>query len=246
MEFERAKVLIDAKKLEDILEKLREPFDPDCIFWKPQAVNKAKDRAVAAAYADPRAYQDRLNEVVGPNSWGTTYQVIVIPPQPGPDPKDWKNRWTYKGKVFVVATVSIDGLGFHSDTGESDVIDENSITSASAQAFKRAVVQFGVGRYLYDLPKNQWVAYDDTTKRITEPPELPEWAIPKKHCVDCSAVIIPYQHGDKVISITEIIANGQRKYHKQLCAECQKKLSPVAPKPPAHTGGVPGEAFTKV
>jgi hypothetical protein len=234
MDFEKVKTIFDTKKVEEILEKLREPFDPENIYFKPQALNQAKDKAVAAAYADPRCYQDRLNEVIGPNKWSTSYQVTVLPPQPGPDPKDWKNKWTYKGKVFVVATVIIEDLGSHSDTGESDVIDDNAITSASAQAFKRAVVQFGVGRYLYDLPKNQWCSYDSATKRITEPPELPEWAIPKKHCEACQGLVVPYQHGDRVLSITELIANSQRKYKKQLCAVCQQ----AAAKPKTDTKAV--------
>src|SRR5271157_5205888 len=226
MEFDKAKVVIAEARVKQILEALGEPFDPELIYWKPQATSKDKTKAVAAAYADPRAYSDRLNEVIGPDKWSTHYEVTTIAPIAGPDPKDWKNKFTYKGKVLVVATLTIEGVGHNSGTGESDAVDENAITSAEAQAFKRAATRFGLGRYLYDLPKNQWVPYDDSSRRITEPPELPEWAIPKKHCEDCSEVITPFQHNDKVISISELIANSQRKYKKQLCAGCQKKRAP--------------------
>jgi len=231
MEFEKARVVIAEAKVKEILAKLAEPFDPDVIYWKPQAINKAKDRAIAAAYADPRAYSDRLNEAVGADKWSCSYVTTTIAPIAGPDPKDYKNKYVYKGKVLVVATIIIEGVGQNSEVGESDAVDENAITSAGAQAFKRAATRFGLGRYLYDLPKNQWVPYDDDSRRITDPPQLPDWAVPKKHCVDCNAVIEPYQHGDRVISITEIIANGQRKYKKQLCAGCQKQRSPVIAKP---------------
>src|SRR5208282_1675035 len=144
-------------------------------------------------------------------------------PIAGPNPEDWKNKFIYKGKVLVVCTLIIDELGYNSGTGESDAVDENAITSAEAQAFKRAATRFGLGRYLYDLPKNQWVPYDKKSKRITEPPPLPDWAIPKKLCDDCDKQIEPYQHGDHVISITELIANSTRKYKKQLCAGCQQE-----------------------
>lgn len=222
MKFDKAMQLLSEARVKEILDKLTEPFDPDLIYWKPQAINKAKTSAVAAAYADPRAYSDRLNEVVGPDKWSTHYAVTTIGPIAGPDPKDWKNKFIYKGKVMVVATLVIEGVGQNAGTGESDAVDENAITSAEAQAFKRAATRFGLGRYLYDLPKNQWVAYDDTTRRITEPPSLPDWAIPKKNCADCSKQIEPYQHTDRVISVTELIANSQYKYKAQLCASCQR------------------------
>lgn len=222
MDFERAKHELTAIRIKEILNQLEEPFDPDLIYFKPQAINNAKDKAVAAAYADPRAYSDRLNEVVGANGWSRHYEVSTISPIPGPDPKDWKNKYTYKGKVLVVATLTIEGVGTNSGTGESDAVDENAITSAEAQAFKRAATCFGLGRYLYDLPKNQWVPYDNTSRRITEPPVLPDWAIPKKKCEGCSNIIVPFDHNGRVLSITELIANSQRKYKKQLCAVCQQ------------------------
>jgi hypothetical protein len=225
MDFEQAKIVISEQRMQEILDKLEEPFDPELIYFKPQAINKPKDKAVAAAYADPRAYSDRLNEVVGAGGWSCHYEVSNISPISGPDPKDWKNKFIYKGKVMVVATITIKGVGQNSGTGESDAVDENAITSAEAQAFKRAATRFGLGRYLYDLPKNQWVPYDDSSRRIIEPPQLPDWAIPKRFCTDCKSLIEPYQHGDRVLSITDLITNSQRKYKRQLCAGCQQQLA---------------------
>lgn len=231
MEFDKAKVVIKEQRVKEVIAQLEEPFDPELIYFKPQAINKAKDSAVAAAYADPRAYSDRLNEVVGPDKWSVQYAVTTISPIAGTRDSngkiEWKDKFTYKGKVMVVATLSIEGVGQNSGTGESDAVDENAITSAEAQAFKRAATRFGLGRYLYDLPKNQWVPYDDSSRRITKPPQLPDWAIPKKNCDQCKTVIEPYQHSDRVVSVTELIANSQRKYKKQLCAGCQQTLAGV-------------------
>lgn len=237
MEFDKAKAVLADARLKAILGQLEEPFDPDLIYWKPQATNSAKDKAVAAAYADPRAYSDRLNEVVGPDKWSTQYTVHTIGPiiHPKTDPKAWKTDFAYKGKVLVVATLTIEGVGSNSGTGESDAVDENAITSAEAQAFKRAATRFGLGRYLYDLPKNQWCPYDKDSRRITEPPELPDWAVPKKHCDDCTNVIEPFPHKDSVISVSDLIINSQRKYKKVLCAPCQKIRSDATKKPAVAT-----------
>jgi len=226
MEFDKAKVIVGEARVKTIMDQLAEPFDPSCIYWKPQATNQNKTQAIAAAYADPRAYSDRLNEVLGPDKWSVNYSVNTIAPIAGTPDKDgkldWRNKFIYKGKVLVVATLILEGAGQNSGTGESDAVDENAITSAEAQAFKRAATRFGLGRYLYDLPKNQWVPYDDKTRRITEPPALPDWAIPKLICDDCDKQIEPFQHGDRVLSVTELANNSARKYKKQLCAPCQK------------------------
>jgi hypothetical protein len=51
------------------------------------------------------------------------------------------------------------------------------MTSAEAQAFKRAASCFGLGRYLYNLPET-WVDLDGQGKP-TRLPALPNWALPK-------------------------------------------------------------------
>jgi hypothetical protein len=94
---------------------------------------------------DLRHYIDRLNEVAGPD-WSDEYQV-----QDG-------------GKV-VVCRLTIGGIT-RSDVGEAKPNDENTATTALAQAFKRACVKFGLGAYLYRLPRT-WVPYDPQRRRFT-------------------------------------------------------------------------------
>jgi len=50
------------------------------------------------------------------------------------------------------------------------------VTGGDAQAFKRACVCFGLGRYLYDVPQ-VWVDLDEF-KRRRWLPDLPAWALP--------------------------------------------------------------------
>jgi hypothetical protein len=81
------------------------------------------------------------------------------------------------GKVLVTCTLTITGLGCHSGSGEEWADEENAMTAAEAQAFKRSASCFGLGRYLYNLSE-MWVPLDEHRRPI-EYPMLPEWALPK-------------------------------------------------------------------
>jgi hypothetical protein len=137
---------METRLTEQMMEALAEPFPAEAIQWKPGATNRDKTRGLALAYVDLRHYIDRLNEVAGPN-WSDRYEV-----QEG-------------GKV-VVCRLTIAGVT-RSDVGEAPPNDENTATTALAQAFKRACVKFGLGAYLYRLPRT-WVEYDAQRKRFTD------------------------------------------------------------------------------
>jgi hypothetical protein len=130
----------------EMMEALAQPFPAEAIQWKPGATNKEKTRALALAYVDSRWYLDRLDAVAGPD-WGDDYEV-----QPG-------------GTV-VLCRLTIAGVT-RTDIGEAESNDQNTATSALAQAFKRACARFGLGRYLYRLPK-AWEEYDPQRKSFTD------------------------------------------------------------------------------
>ena len=67
------------------------------------------------------------------------------------------------------------------DAPKGDGAKENAGTASEAQAFKRACAKFGLGRYLYFLPR-QWVGYDNQTKKFNEGEikPLPDWALPQE------------------------------------------------------------------
>lgn len=220
---------------EELVQKLRAPFDPEDISWKPQTVNYSSKTALAVAYADPRAYADRLNEVFGVGGWSDEYRFVPTPftkfikgkkpwgaPKEAPIPED---KLIPGNKALCVATVSIPEFDISiSSTGDSDASDENAATSAEAQAFKRAVMKLGLGRYLYKLPKVT-AAYDNGW--IHGEPTLPDWALPTIDCEDCSKVIESVIHNDKTYDVASLTKNSQAKYHKNLCAACQKERASV-------------------
>jgi hypothetical protein len=133
--------------LGEISDKLKTPFNLETIYWKPQSTTKDGKRAMGAPYADTRAYEDRLNAVC-PEQWTTL--VTCIPTQ---------------SKLVCIVELSVCGIVRCGD-GDAPNNDSNMVTSAYSQAFKRACSRFGLGRYLYNLPKT-WVEFDKPNKRIT-------------------------------------------------------------------------------
>lgn len=139
-------------------EALAQPFPEEYISWRPGSPSNDKKRAQALAYADPRAYEDRLNKVVG---------------------ADWSCFFKPWGETRVICELTIQGVT-RSSTGEFDDSKRNAIaegTVAEAQAFRRACSKFGLGRYLYDIPV-AWVDYDENKKRLLETPRLSSRYLP--------------------------------------------------------------------
>jgi predicted flap endonuclease-1-like 5' DNA nuclease len=129
------------------------------------------------AYADPRAYTDRLNGLFTPLGWTREYVVQTVQNFEMPQKGDGKGT-LITAKVLLTCKVTIYGLGTHAGTGEEWATDENALTRAEAQAFKRACSCFGLGRYFYNFPR-VWVDLDEQ-KHPLELPKLPDWAVPQK------------------------------------------------------------------
>ncbi len=167
-------------RLHEIRELLSEPFDPGEIKWRVTATSTQQTkhgpqkRGQLVAYADQRAYTDRLNEVFGEWGWTRGYDVQVAQNFERRAPGD-KKQTAVSAKVVVVSKVTIHGLGSHTGVGEEWADDENAATRAEAQAFKRACACFGLGRYLYDLDK-VWVDLDQYNRPV-QAPNLPDWAL---------------------------------------------------------------------
>ena len=154
---------------------LENPFDPSEIKWRVTNTSSDRRRGQVIAYADPRAYTDRLNALFTVRGWTRDYAVQVI--QNFERKERGNGESTISGKIVVTCKLTINGLGSHSGLGEEWADNENAGTSAEAQAFKRACSCFGLGRYLYDLDGN-WVDLDERKQPLSRP-RLPDWALPK-------------------------------------------------------------------
>ena len=124
---------------------LLKPFRQQDVELKPGAMTKDRTRALAMPFADRRVYFARLDKICGPEHW--SHQLVLAE----------------RGAVchLTIFGVTKSGAGDY----PIDRADENAVTSAEAQAFKRACAAFGLGRYLYTLPQI-WADYDDQKRQI--------------------------------------------------------------------------------
>jgi hypothetical protein len=162
-----------ANNPKNVLEKLCDPFPLSLVKWLIVDKNKTGTRGKLLAYVDPRAYIDRLNNVIGVDGWSESYSVTALEGIS----RQRDGRVVASGKIFVVCTLRIDGLGTRSGTGERWGDDRNAMTEADAQALKRACSRFGLGRYLYNL--GPVVVPLDRDGHPIMVPELPQWAWPQ-------------------------------------------------------------------
>ena len=163
------------KKLsnEELLVELEVPFSVDQVLWRVTNTANNRTRGQVVPYADPRAYTDRLNALVSPQGWTRSYETVTM----NNITRTKRNAEIVTGKILVTCKVTIEGLGTHSGTGEEWADEDNAMTSAEAQAFKRACSCFGLGRYFYDFDA-PWVDIDDKS-RPKKAPTVPAWMVPE-------------------------------------------------------------------
>lgn len=127
---------------------LLRPFAKADVELKPTATTQDKSRALASPYADMRVYFVRLDKICGVENWSHTITL------------------SERGAVcnLTIFGVTKSGCGDY----PTDKNDENPATSAESQAFKRACVAFGLGRYLYTFPAT-WAAYDAQKRQFVDP-----------------------------------------------------------------------------
>ena len=159
--------------LEALFTQLAEPFDPSEIKWRVTHTTRDGSRGAVIAFADPRAYSDRLNQLFSPTGWTRNYEVSTV----SAVTRTKKDKLIQTGKVLVTCTLTITGLGCHAGSGEEWADEENALTAAEAQAFKRSCVCFGLGRYFYNFAEI-WVPLNEHRQPIRVP-TLPHWALPK-------------------------------------------------------------------
>ena len=140
-----------------IADALKRPFPPKSIHWRAGARTADKSKGIALAYLDARDVMHRLDEVV---------------------PMKWQDRYSHVTQKGVICEIGIkvedEWLWRANGAGDTQVEAEKG---AMSDAFKRAAVMWGIGRYLYFLP-NVWVPLE-SGKKLLKTPDLPEWATPE-------------------------------------------------------------------
>lgn len=140
-----------------ILEQLAAPFPPDEIDWRAGSTTADKTKCMALAYIDARTVMDRLDAVCGPLQWQCRYT-----PMPN-------------GTTCCEIGINLDGEWVWKSNG-AGATDYEAEKGAYSDAFKRAAVLWGIGRYLYGL-KSPWVGCEQRGKSVViNKDELPRLA----------------------------------------------------------------------
>jgi len=156
----------ESETLSNKFNRLRAPFAVDLIQWRVGARMKTnKNRGQALPYINARLVQDRLDEVMGPENWRNEFAAAPM-----------------GGGLMCVLSLRIDGDWVSkadiaqqdevsSESNNPDQAREIAIKGAASDAFKRAAVQWGIGRYLYsfeapwvNLEHERYIARDEMPK----------------------------------------------------------------------------------
>ena len=127
--------------------------------WRVQSTNEYG--ASCVAYIDSRDVQDLLDEVCGAENWQDRFEE-------------------HKGNLFCSIGIQVNGEWiWKSDCGTESQVEKQK--GESSDAFKRAAVMWGVGRFLYSkkivkLPvkqeNNKWIPFSEKTQRFVKSGEM--------------------------------------------------------------------------
>lgn len=160
-------------KIEDMA-KLKLQFPASDIEWRLQQCGEKNGRfwGKALAYITSRAVQERLDEVCGADGWQTSIK---------------KEGEAYLCTLSIRVTHDDGSVEWISRVDGADSTDIEAVKGGISGAIKRAAVQFGIGRYLYNLEEG-WAEISESGRFNGKtrdnkyfkwnPPALPEWALP--------------------------------------------------------------------
>jgi hypothetical protein len=161
--------------------RLADKFPAEEIEWRigrAGYTSTGKPYGTVLAYVTNRAIMQRLDEVCGPANWRNEYR-----------------EWTVGGKAGVLCGISIKiGGEWVTKWDGAEQTDIEPVKGGLSDSMKRAAVQWGIGRYLYQLEEGYAVlseqgqyfasGKDKHSGKLYRfrwnPPQLPVWALPAK------------------------------------------------------------------
>jgi hypothetical protein len=166
------------------LKLLADPFPASDVEWRMQTAGEKNGKVWARvlAYINNRAIMERLDDVCGP--------------------ENWRNEYRYEAGGAVLCGISIRVTQF-ADMGSgltanaewvtkwdgAENTDIEAVKGGLSNAMKRCGVQWGIGRYLYQLEEGFARVHDLGENYVGkkdgkypafhwDPPALPAWALP--------------------------------------------------------------------
>lgn len=126
-------------------------FASDQIEWKPVSSPKKGQRGTAlfVPYVTARAVMDRLDAVCGPDGWQDKFTA-------GPN----------GGVMCGIGVLTPLGWIWKYDGADNSAIE--AIKGGFSGALRRAAVHWGIGRYLYNAPR-QWIEVNEKGEPLSQP-----------------------------------------------------------------------------
>jgi hypothetical protein len=147
-------------ELSELQAALAAPFPRSEVLGRIGTKTKDGKKAQVLAYVDARTVMKRLDDVLGIGGWMDEIRPIA----------------DGKGFICRLGLRMPDGTWVYRED-VADLSQVEALKGGASDAFKRAAVKFGVGRYLYDLD-SPWVDLDARgflPKNFVFP--LPNWAL---------------------------------------------------------------------
>lgn len=152
--------------------KLKEVFHPDDIEWRVSRAGQTNGKvwAFVLAYITNRAIMNRLDDVCGAENWKNEYTTAP------------------EGGVLCGLSIRINNEWVTKWDG-ADNTEFEAVKGGLSGSMKRAAVQWGIGRYLYNLSETYAVIsengkhYQSANQKKGTPafkwdePQLPAWAL---------------------------------------------------------------------
>ena len=128
------------------ISKLLSPFPYEEVDAKIQVVSNDKTKGMAVFYLDSRAIQKRLDEAIGPLNWSNHY-----------------SSWQDKAQICGISIFNEERGEWVTKHDGAENSDIEAIKGGLTDAFKRAAVLWGIGRYLYQID-GCWVEIEQRGK----------------------------------------------------------------------------------
>jgi hypothetical protein len=142
---------------QEIFDEFSRPFLFQEVEWRVGSVSAEQKKGMALAYMTARSVMDRLDSVVGPANWQRRYPVV-------------------NGKNICALGVKFGDEWVWKEDGADDT-DIEGTKGGLSDAFKRAAVNFCIGRYLYSVDSpwvpivqrgKTWIIADEAEKQLQE------------------------------------------------------------------------------
>ena len=126
------------KDAKTIRAELAQPFAPEDLEWRLQRADKDGKWGIAVPFVTNRAIQNRLDDVVGPENWYNDF-------------KPWHGDGKKAAQICGISIYFAEHQCFITKWDGAENSDIEPVKGGLSDSMKRAAVQWGIGRVLYNM-----------------------------------------------------------------------------------------------